>query len=68
MTEWQGMQQKPIIDFRKFLQKRLDKTNTRRQLAKDEATKVSRTRGYSGEVEAWRKRAKSSANYLARYK
>ena len=39
-SELQNMQQKPIVDFRKFLQERLDKTNPRRQLAKDETKKL----------------------------
>ena len=32
------MQKKPIVDFRKLLQKRLDKVDIRRKLAKDETT------------------------------
>ena len=39
------MQKKPIVDFRKFLQERLNKTNPRRQLAKDEATKLANLEG-----------------------
>jgi hypothetical protein len=42
MTESQDMQKKPIVDFRKLLQERLDKTNPRRQLAKDETTKLAK--------------------------
>ena len=44
-SELQNMQQKPIVDFRKFLQERLGKTNPRRQLAKDETTKLVKLRG-----------------------
>jgi hypothetical protein len=39
-SELQNMQQKPIVDFRKFLQERFDKASPRRQLAKDETTKL----------------------------
>ena len=39
------MQQKPIFDFHKFLQERLDKTSPRRQLAKDETTKLAKLEG-----------------------
>ena len=45
MSEWQDMQKKPIIDFHKFLQERLDKVNPRRKLAKDETTKLSKIEG-----------------------
>jgi hypothetical protein len=45
MTESQDMQKKPIIDFRKLLQERLDKTNPRRQLAKDKTTKLAKLEG-----------------------
>ena len=44
-SELQNMQQKPIVDFCKFLQERLDKTNPRRQLAKDETTKLAKLEG-----------------------
>ena len=39
------MQKKPIIDFRKLLQERLDKTNPRRKPAIDETTKLSKLEG-----------------------
>jgi len=45
MSEWQDMQKKPIVDFRKFLQERLIKTNPRRKLAKDETTKLAKLEG-----------------------
>jgi hypothetical protein len=45
MSEWQDMQKKPIVDFRKFLQERLDKTIPRRKLAKDETTKLAKLEG-----------------------
>jgi len=41
MTESQDMQKKPIVDFRKFVQERFDKTSPRCQLAKDETTKLT---------------------------
>jgi hypothetical protein len=44
-SELQNMQQKLIVGFRKFLQERLDKTNPRRQLAKDETTKLAKLEG-----------------------
>jgi hypothetical protein len=39
------MQKKPIVDFRKLLQERLDKTNPLRKLAKDETTKLAKLEG-----------------------
>ena len=39
------MQKKPIVDFRKLLQERLDKTNPRRKLAKDETAKLAKLEG-----------------------
>ena len=39
------MQQKPIVDFGKFLQGRFDKTNPYRQLAKDGTTKLAKLEG-----------------------
>jgi hypothetical protein len=39
------MQKKPIVDFPKLLQERLDKVNPRRKLAKDEKTKLSKLEG-----------------------
>ena len=42
MSEWQDSHKKPIVDFRKLLQERLDKTNPRRKLAKDETTKLAK--------------------------
>ena len=39
------MQKKPIVDFRKFLQERLDKVNPRRKLEKDETTKLAKLEG-----------------------
>jgi hypothetical protein len=44
-SELQNMQQKLIVGFRKFLQERLDKTNPRRKLAKDETTKLAKLEG-----------------------
>ena len=45
MTESHDKQKKPIIDFRKLLQERLDETNPRRQLAKDKTTKLAKLEG-----------------------
>jgi hypothetical protein len=45
MSEWQNMQKDSSDNFRKFLQERLDKTNPRRKLAKDETTKLAKLEG-----------------------
>ena len=45
MSEWYNSQKKPSCKFRKFLQERLDKTNPRRKLAKDETTKLAKLEG-----------------------
>ena len=45
MSEWYNSQKKPSSNFRKLLQERSDKTNTRRKLAKDETTKLSKLEG-----------------------
>jgi hypothetical protein len=45
MTESQDMQKKPIVDFRKLLQERLEKVNSRRKLAKDETIKLAKLEG-----------------------
>ncbi|MDB2547341.1 hypothetical protein N9X47_00030 [Porticoccaceae bacterium] len=45
MSEWYNSQKKPIVDFRKLLQERLDKVNPRRKLAKDETTKLAKLEG-----------------------
>jgi tetratricopeptide (TPR) repeat protein len=58
MTESQDMQKKPIIDFRKLLQERLDKTNPRRQLAKDDTTKLAKLEGIAEKL----KRGKNVQN------
>jgi hypothetical protein len=42
MSEWQDMEHYLIVDYSKFLQGRFDKTNPRRQLAKDETTKLAK--------------------------
>ena len=42
MSEWYNSQQKPIVDFQKLLQERIDKANPRRKLAKDETTKLAK--------------------------
>ena len=45
MSEWYDSQQKPSSNFRKLLQERLDKTNPRRKLAKDETIKLAKLEG-----------------------
>ena len=45
MSGWQDMQKKPIVDLRKFLQECFYKTSPRRQLAKDETTKLAKLEG-----------------------
>ncbi|MDC1383436.1 hypothetical protein N8500_08105 [Candidatus Puniceispirillum sp.] len=45
ISEWYTSQKKPIVDFRKLLQERLEKTNPRRKLAIDETTKLSKLEG-----------------------
>ena len=45
MSEWQNMQKDSSDNFRKFLQERLDKTNPRRKLAKNETTKLAKLEG-----------------------
>jgi hypothetical protein len=45
MSEWQNMQKDSSDNFRKFLQERLDKTNPRRKLAKDETAKLVKLEG-----------------------
>jgi hypothetical protein len=45
MSEWQNMQKDSSDNFRKLLQERLDKTNPRRKLAKDETTKLAKLEG-----------------------
>ncbi|MDB9844065.1 hypothetical protein OAC48_06285 [Porticoccaceae bacterium] len=45
MSDWYNSQKKPSSNFRKLLQERLDKTNPRRKLAKDETTKLAKLKG-----------------------
>ena len=45
MSECYNSQKKPIGNFRKLLQERLDKVNPRRKLAKDETTKLAKLEG-----------------------
>ena len=40
MSEWYNSQKKPSSNFRKFLEERFNKVNPRRQLEKDETTKL----------------------------
>ena len=44
-SKLQNMRQKPIVDFQKLLQERIDKANLRRKLAKDETTKRAKLEG-----------------------
>jgi hypothetical protein len=45
LSEWYDSQKKPNGNFRKSLRERLDKTNPRRKLAKDETTKLTKLEG-----------------------
>ena len=45
MSEWYDSPSSPNGNFRKSLQERLDKTNPRRKLAKDETTKLAKLEG-----------------------
>ena len=45
MGEWFNNQNKPNLNLSKLLQERLDKTNPRRKLAKDETTKLAKLEG-----------------------
>ena len=45
MSEWYNSQKKPIVDFQKLLQERIDKANPRRKLANDETTKLAKLEG-----------------------
>ena len=42
MGEWCGSQKKPIADFRKLLQERLDKNNPRRKLTTEETKRLAK--------------------------
>jgi hypothetical protein len=42
MSEWYHSQRKPNIDFRKLLQKRLDKANPHRKLTAEEQQKLEK--------------------------
>ena len=50
MSKWYYCQQKPIVDFQKLLQERLDKVNPPRRLAKDEAIKLAKLEGIAGKL------------------
>ena len=50
MSELYNSQKKPIVDFRKLLQGRLDKVNPRRKLAKDETTKLAKLEGIADKL------------------
>jgi hypothetical protein len=45
MSEWHNNQKKPRSNLQKLLQERLDKTNPRRKLEKDEITKLAKLEG-----------------------
>ena len=46
MSDWYDSQKKPTSNFRKLLRERLDKTNPRRKLAKDEKIKPAKLEGF----------------------
>ena len=50
MSEWCDSQKKPNGNFQKSLQERLDKTNPRRKLAKDETTKLAKLEGIADKL------------------
>ena len=50
LSEWYDSQKKPNGNFRKSLRERLDKTNPRRKLAKDETTKLAKLEGFMVEL------------------
>ena len=58
MSEWYNSQKKPSNNFRKLLQERLDKSNPRRKLAKDETTKLAKLKGIAEKL----KRGKNVQN------
>jgi hypothetical protein len=58
MNEWYDSQKKPIVDFRKLLQERIDKGNPRRKLVKDETTKLAKLEAISEKL----KRGKNVQN------
>ena len=45
MSEWYNSQTKPIVDFRKLLQERLEKTNPRRILTAEEQKRLAKLEG-----------------------
>ena len=45
MSEWYNSQKKPIVDFRKLLQVRLEKTNPRRTLIAEEQKRLAKLEG-----------------------
>ena len=66
MSEWYHNQRKPNIDFRKLLQKRLDKANPHRKLSAEEQQKLEKLNSIVKKTDAWRKRAKPSATNLVK--
>jgi hypothetical protein len=50
MSEWYDSQKKPIVNYRKLLQERLDKVNPCRKLVKDETTKLAKLEGIVEEL------------------
>ena len=50
MSEWYDSQKKPIVNYRKLLQERLDKVNPCRKLVKDEKTKLAKLEGIVEEL------------------
>ena len=45
ISEWYNSQKKPIVDFRKLLQVRLEKTNPRRTLIAEEQKRLAKLEG-----------------------
>ena len=45
MSEWYDNQKKPASNFRKLLQKRIDKANSRRKLTAEEVKRLDKLEG-----------------------
>jgi hypothetical protein len=50
MSEWYDNQRKPSGDFRKLLQKRIEKANSRRKLPDDESKCLNKLEGIADKL------------------
>jgi len=57
MSEWYDSEKKRSGDFRKLLQKRLDKANPRRTLTAEETTKLAKREGVPCDIYEFGKRS-----------